>query len=321
MQRSTILVTGASGFIGRAVCRSISDLGHVLGVVRHAQEEQNIANLDFLIADLTEDIDWSDHLKDVQVIVHCAARVHILKEFANDPLTEFRAVNVNATISLAQQAVASGVSRFIFLSSIGVLGAHTAIWSFAAASEASPQSAYAISKYEAEVALRKISLDTGLEVVIIRPPLVYGPDAPGNFAALIRALSSGVPLPLARATQNRRSFVFIDNLTDLIRACLFNPAAANQTLLVSDGEDLSTADLLTRLGNALEQPVRLFPIPITILRVMSYLLGRQDMFQRLFGSLAVDINHTKFLLDWKPPVSVDDALMHTSMHWKLKNGR
>jgi len=258
--------------------------------------------------------DWSGALLGVNVIVHTAARVHVLRDSAADPLAEFRRVNVAGTLNLARQAADAGVRRFVYISSIGVNGAETFEMPFTAEDKAAPHSPYAISKHEAELGLRQLTQETGLEVVIIRPPLVFGPDVPGNFKKLLVIVHRGIPLPLG-AIHNKRSLVALDNLVDLILICLHHRAAANQTFLVSDGEDLSTTVLLRRTGAALGTPARLISVPALVLRTAARLLGKAGFAQQLCGSLQVDISKTRELLDWTPPVSVDHALMQTARHF------
>jgi nucleoside-diphosphate-sugar epimerase len=239
--------------------------------------------------------------------MHCAARVHVMAESLADPLAEFRRVNVQGTLNLARQAAAAGVRRFVFVSSIGVNGAETFQQSFTSEDSVAPHSPYAVSKYEAELGLQALAAETGMEVVIIRPPLVYGPGAPGNFGSLMRWLKRGVPLPLG-AIHNQRSLVALDNLVDLIVLCLTHPAAANQTFLVSDGEDVSTSELLRRMGQALDRPARLLPVPQSWLKLAAAMVGKSDVAQRLCGSLQVDISKTRRLLVWTPPISLDEGL-------------
>jgi len=235
--------------------------------------------------------------------------VHMMYDTSSDPLTEFRRVNVDGTANLARQAAAAGVRRFVFLSSIKVNGESTELGRpFAADDVPTPEDPYGVSKHEAEQLLRQISSETGMEVVIIRPPLVYGPGVQANFESMMRWLARGVPLPFGAVTNNRRSFVALENLIDLIATCLTHPTAANQTFLVSDGEDLSTADLLMRMGSALGKPVRLFNVPIGVLNQGAMLLNKPAIYQRLCGSLQVDIEKTRKLLDWTPPLSVDEGL-------------
>jgi nucleoside-diphosphate-sugar epimerase len=241
-------------------------------------------------------------------VIHLAARVHIMRDSADDPLTEFRRVNTEGTLHLARQATEAGVRRFIFLSTIGVNGDSTLRGKvFASTGTPTPHDPYSMSKYEAEIGLHSIARSTGMEVVIIRPPLVYGTNAPGNFGKLARLVAKSLPLPLG-SINNLRSFVGIDNLVDFIVTCLEHPAAANETFLVSDGEDLSTPDLIRRMARAMNRPARLLPVPKSVLMAGATILGKRDMAQRLCGSLQVDISKARSLLGWVPPVSVDEGL-------------
>jgi nucleoside-diphosphate-sugar epimerase len=247
-------------------------------------------------------------------VVHLAARVHVINDTVADPLAEFRKSNVEATLALATQAAQAGVQRFIFISSVKVNGEHTQPGhTFRADDTPSPQDPYGISKMEAEVGLRAIAQQTGMEVVIIRPPLVYGPGVKANFASMVQWLQRGVPLPLG-AIHNRRSLVALDNLVDLITTCLDHPAAANQTLMVSDGEDVSTTELLRRMAAALGIPARLLPVPQRLLEWGATLVGKKEVAQRLFSSLQVDAQPTRQLLGWKPPVSLDQGLRQVAKH-------
>lgn len=248
-------------------------------------------------------------MRNVEQVVHLAARVHVMNDKSSDPLVEFRRVNVDGTANLARQAAAAGVKRFVFLSSIKVNGEFTEVGQpFTADAVPEPKDPYGVSKYEAEQLLRHIASAAGMEVVIIRPPLVYGPGVNANFESMMRWLARGMPLPLAAVTNNRRSLVSLDNLVDLIVTCLSHTKAANQTFLASDGEDLSTADLLRRMGVALGQPARLINLPEVLLKVSATLLNRPGVYQRLCSSLQVDIAKTRQLLGWEPPVSVDEGL-------------
>ena len=229
-----------------------------------------------------------------------------MKDEVVDPLAEYRRVNVDGTLNLARQAAAAGVKRFIFISSIGVNG-NINTCPFTADDRPNPAESYAQSKWEAEQELWKIQQETGMELVVIRPPLVYGPNAPGNFGSLVRWIEKGIPLPLG-AIHNKRSLVGIDNLVDLIIRCIDHPAAANRVLLAGDGDDLSTTELLQAAGRAMGKPVRLIPVPAAMLQLGAGLLGRKAMAQRLLGSLQVDISQTCELLDWKPPYTVEEGL-------------
>jgi len=247
-------------------------------------------------------------LDGIDTIIHCAARVHVMSEQALDPFLEFRKVNVHATLSLARQAAAAGVRRFIFISSIKVNGETTvAGGSFYPSDVPAPEDPYAISKLEAERGLMQLAHETGMEVVVIRPPMVYGPGVKGNFASLIKLIAKGLPLPLG-AIHNKRSLVAIDNLVDLIIRCIDHPAAANQVFLAGDGEDLSTAELVSSVAEAMGRSVRLIPVPVSLLSLAATLLGKQEVARRLLGSLQVDISKTREVLGWEPPVSVKEGL-------------
>jgi UDP-glucose 4-epimerase len=253
-----------------------------------------------------------DLLSGVDVVVHCAARVHVMDELHADPLAAFRAVNVNGTLNLARAAARAGTKRFVFLSSVKVHGESTLCWRpFTADAALCPVDSYAVSKIEAEIALMALAAETGLEVVIVRPPLVYGPGVKANFHSMMVWLDRGIPLPLG-AIRNRRSLVALDNLVDLLMVCLDHPRAVGQAFLVSDGEDLSTTELLRRLGVALGKPARLVPVPAVLLSSAGALLGKRAVVERICGSLQVDIGKTRSLLGWSPPVSVDEALAMTA---------
>lgn len=264
---------------------------------------------------------WTEPLARVSGVIHLAARVHAVRDFSADPLAEFRRVNVEGTLNLARQSVANGVRRFIFISSIKVNGEGTPLdQPYSADDVPSPLDPYGISKHEAELGLMRLAETTGLEVVIIRPVLVYGPGVKANFLSMMRWLHKGIPLPLS-SIHNLRSFVALDNLVDLIITTLHHPAAANQTFLVSDGEDLSTPTLLRQMAAALGIRSRLFPMPTSVLRFGARVLGKADFAQRLCGSLQVDIKKTRRLLGWAPPVSVDDALERTAQYFLADLGK
>lgn len=316
-----VLVTGAAGFIGGALIdrllgEGVPTVAAVRGPLpRPAGVHPPTGERMVAVGDIGPHTDWRGALAGVDCVVHLAARVHVMHERAADPLAEFRKVNVDGTLALARQAVAAGVRRFIFVSSIKVNGEGTAPGRpFAADDVPAPADAYGISKLEAERSLLALATETGMQMVIIRPVLVYGPGVKANFRSMMSWLSKGVPLPLG-AIHNRRSLVALDNLVDLILTCMNHPAAAGQVFLVSDGEDLSTTELLRRMGAALGRPARLLPVPAAWLDGAARLLGRGAVTQRLCGSLQVDIEKTRRLLDWTPPVTVDEALRETARHF------
>jgi nucleoside-diphosphate-sugar epimerase len=307
-----VLVTGANGFLGRALCTEAVLRGMaVLGITRASGDLPNSVD-NFVVGSIDCNTDWKDVLTGYEVIVHLAARVHVLTDTAADPLEEFRRINVQGTLNLALQAVAAGVQRFVFVSSIKVNGEATHLGvPFREVDTPAPLSAYGVSKMEAEQGLREIARKTSMEVVIIRPPLVYGPGVKANFADMMRWLKRGVPLPLG-AIHNQRSLVSLDNLIDFLMTCITHPAASNQTFLVSDGEDVSTTELLYRMGQALGHPARLLPLPVSALKVAAAIVGKSDVAQRLCGSLQVDLEKTRRLLDWTPPLSLNEGLKKTA---------
>jgi nucleoside-diphosphate-sugar epimerase len=312
-----VLITGINGFVGKALGNELVGKGfNVNGAVR-ALGSVNFSDTiaKFVITDIDSNTDWQKALQSVDVVIHLAARVHVMKDAAIDALAEFRRVNVEGALNLARQAVEAGVQRFIFISSIKVNGEGTLLGRlYTAEDQPAPVDPYGISKREAEDALRQLASATGMEVVIIRPPLIYGPGVKANFQSMMRWLDKGVPLPLG-AIHNQRSLVALDNLIDLIVTCIHHPAAANQIFLAGDGEDLSTTELLQRMAAALGKKAWLTPVPELILICGARLLGRQAITQRLCGSLQVDISKARDLLDWKPPVSVDEALRKTAQYY------
>lgn len=310
----TVLVTGANGFVGSALCRLLTHQGLAVRAVCRNGQAKSVSFSCESVGDINDRTEWRDLLLGVSQVVHLAARVHIMQDCSRDPLADFWQVNVDGTARLARIAAACGVRRFVFISSVKVNGESTVLGQpFTADDDPSPSEPYGVSKYEAEKLLRTIAAETGMEIVIIRPPLVYGPGVKANFESMLRWLRLRVPLPLAAVTTNRRSFVALDNLIDLIATCIWHPGAANQTFLVSDGEDLSTEALLRRMGEALGTPARLFYAPISALRLGAALTGKQKVYQRICGSLQVDIEKAKVLLGWSPIVSVDEGLRCTAV--------
>jgi nucleoside-diphosphate-sugar epimerase len=296
---SRALVTGAGGFVGRQVVETLHARGHeVRAVVRTARADMPDA---IALGDLAANPDWPGILGGVDCIVHCAARAHVVKEEAPDPLAAFRRVNRDAALALARAASTAGVRRFIFLSSIGVLGVETRGKPFRAEDEPAPHNDYAIAKAEAEAGLREIAAETGIELVVIRPPLVFGKGARGNLGALAHALRRGFPLPLGSITNNRRDLVSLNTLADLIARCIDHPGAAGETFLVADGTPLSTRAIVERVA-AIEGLRALFlPSPPALLRALLTMLGRRALASQLLGDLEVDIAKTRDRLGWRPP--------------------
>ncbi len=285
----SLLITGGTGFVGQALVK-------------------RLGNQPVRLATRADFVDWGKVLVGVSTVVHLAARVHVMHDTEADPLTAFRAVNVGGTLKLARQAAAAGVKRFVFISSVKVNGEATLPGRpFTADDVPAPLDPYGVSKMEAEQGLRQIAAQTGMEVVIIRPPLVYGPGVKANFASLMRAVQRGWPLPLG-VVHNRRSLVALDNLVDFIVTCITHPQAANQTFLVSDGQDLSTSGLVRGLARAAGVTARLVSVPVWVLQTGASLLGKGDAVQRLCGNLQVDISKAHSLLGWVPLVSVEEGL-------------
>ncbi|WP_413927631.1 UDP-glucose 4-epimerase family protein [Herbaspirillum sp. alder98] len=319
-----ILVTGASGFVGSALIRQLlarrADFpGTITAALRRSDAiaSPNALVRPVVVGELSGTSDWSSALTNVDVVVHCAARVHVMNDTAADPLVEFRRVNVDGTLHLARQAMSAGVRRFVFISSIKVNGEQTPPGlPFRADDVPRPSDPYGVSKMEAEQQLLQLAAEGAMEVVIIRPVLVYGPGVKANFLSMMRWLDKGVPLPLGGILGNRRSMVALDNLVDLIIVCSRHPAAVGQIFLVSDGEDLSTTGLLRKTAQALDKPARLLPFPASLLTLAARLLGRPGIAQRLCGSLQVDIEKNRTLLGWTPPVPIDEALRRTAAAYR-----
>jgi nucleoside-diphosphate-sugar epimerase len=315
MKPIQLLITGANGFIGLPLCMRIAQCGMLVRAVVRKQCDLPAGVEPFHFLGLEDKAGLLAALDGVKVVVHAAARAHVMHDELADPLTEYRRVNVQGTTNLALQSAEAGVRRFVFISSIGVNGNQTD-HPFSEADHPQPHDDYAISKHEAEQALWQVARDTGMEVVVIRPPLVYGPGAPGNFASLVRWVRRGLPLPLG-AVHNRRSLVALDNLVDFIALCASperSPQAANQTFLVSDGDDVSTTELLRRVAQAYGVPARLLPVPVGLMRGTARLLGKTAVADRLFGSLQVDASKARDLLGWIPPVTMHEQLRKMASH-------
>lgn len=329
-----VLVTGASGFIGQALCQALSRSGHTVRRVIRARATNDRApdsrfanpSVDGMAAETMETVgidvigpetNWSQALAGIESIVHLAARVHVLKETAADPLTEFRQVNVAGSERLARMAVAAGVRRLVYVSSVKVNGESTSSGrAFSEEDAPSPQDAYGLSKWEAEQALLEVARETGLEVVIVRPPLVYGPGVGGNFLRLMNWIDRGWPLPLG-SVSNARSLIYLGNLVDVLTICVESPRAAGKIFLASDGEDVSTPELIRRLARVMGRQPRLISIPPAILRIAGLLTGKSAETERLLGSLCVDSSRIRRELQWTPPFPLEQGLRETAA-WYLK---
>ena len=311
MKNKKVLLTGYSGFVGKKILKYLSSKNECVVLGRKIQKD-----IEHFPANFSSNELYLDALNSVDIVIHCAARVHIMNDSATNPLDEFREVNTYGTLNLAKQAADADVKRFIFISSIKVNGESTELGKpFKPDDNYIPTDPYGLSKHEAEIGLRKIAQETGMEVVIIRPPLVYGEGVKANFASLMKWIDKGIPLPLGGINQNKRSLVSVYNLVDLIVNCISHPNAANQTFLVSDDEDVSTTQLLVNMAAALNVPKRLIPIPSSWFTFASKLIGKPAISQRLCGSLQVDISKTKQLLGWKPPISVKEGFARTAEHY------
>lgn len=305
-----ILVTGGSGFVGSALCAAL--MQRQIPFISCVRRKTSLGQ--FEIGSMTASTDWTSPLQRCEAVIHLAARVHVMNDTVPDPMKAYRELNVDATLNLAAQAAASGVKRFVFVSSIKVNGEATFDQPFTASDDPRPVDPYGKSKLEAEQALHELSRRTGLEVVIVRPPLVYGPGVGANFLKLIKLVKLGLPLPFGRV-KNRRSMVAIDNLVDLLILCTVHPEAANRTFLASDGNDLSTADLVMNIGHAMSKRPVLLPVPVLLISTLSRAAGKSDLASRIFGSLQVDISHTREFLGWRPAVSTEEAIGRTVSHF------
>lgn len=307
---SKVLVTGANGFVGTALCDAFATLGipHVAAVRTRSQPSE------FETGGITPATDWSKALAGCDTIVHLAGRVHVMHDTAADPLEAFRAANVEATLNLARHAARLGVKRFVFLSSVKVNGEETAGRPFTVFDAPAPADPYGQSKLEAEMALRALSRDTGPEVAIIRPPLVYGPGVQANFLRLMQLVKWGVPLPLG-AIHNKRSLVALDNLVDAIITCSHHPKAPGEVFFVSDDHDVSTTELLRMIASAMGRRSLLASVPAGFIAGCATLLGQSAISKRLLGSLQVDITHTKSTLGWKPVIGTQAAVEKTVAHF------
>jgi nucleoside-diphosphate-sugar epimerase len=315
-----VLLTGVSGFIGAALVNVAHEKGFIIrGAVRSTSESIPSFVEQVAVGNILPNTNWQMGLDGSDIVIHLAARVHVMQDMAGNPLSEFRLINTEATLNLARQAAESGVKRFIYLSSIKVNGELTSLGTpFTPDDIFVPTDHYALSKYEAEQGLLSLAKETNMDVVIIRPPLVYGPKVKANFLSMMKWLYNSIPLPFG-AIQNKRSLVALDNLIDLIITCIEHPSAANEVFLVSDDEDLSTSELLTRVSNAEGKRAWLLPVNQKVLEFCLGLIGKKDLAQRLCASLQVDISKTKKLLNWTPVISVDEGLKKTTQYFIESN--
>lgn len=304
-----ILLTGATGFVGSAFLQHcLSQDIPCIAAVRSPSKALPAQVPQAVVGDLSAQQDWSQALQGVEVVVHCAARAHVMQDTTQDPLAVYRAANTHATLNLARQAAQAGVKRLVFTSSIKVNGEWTEPGKpFTPDDSHIPTDPYGISKYEAEQGLKQIAQQTGLEVVIIRPPLIYGKGVKGNFASMVRWIQKGIPLPLG-AVHNQRSLVALDNLVSFMQLCCVHPQAANQTFLIADGFDVSTTELLHKVAQSLGVSPRLIPVPVSWMRFVAEMLGKEAVANRLFGNLQVDASKATELLSWQPVVSMDEQL-------------
>lgn len=309
-QKLRVLVTGANGFVGRAVCEKLLEQGYsVRGAVRTLACPSGVESVK--VADIDAETDWSKILSDVDVVIHLAARVHVMQDEAEDPLAEFLRINKAGSEHLARCAAASGVKRMVYVSSIKVNGEKTQNGRrFSDRDSPAPQDPYGISKWEAEQVLQNVACETGLEVVIVRPPLVYGAGVKGNFAQMLHAVRRGIPLPFG-SVRNQRDLIYVGNLADALITCAMHPAAAGQTYLLSDNAPVSTPELLRKLAQALGVPSRVFPFPLVLLKVAGRLTGKSMQVDRLLGSLQVDSAKIRRELDWSPPFTLQQGLQKT----------
>jgi nucleoside-diphosphate-sugar epimerase len=310
------MISGAGGFVGKALYAELLRRGQFVSAAVRSGNSLTENTEVIIVGAIDSETNWADALRDVDVVIHLAARVHVMRDSATDPLAEFLQVNLHGTSNLARQAACFGVKRLVFASSIKVNGEQTsATQAFTELDEPNPHDYYSISKWQAEQALWRIAQETGLEIVVVRPPLVYGPGVKGNFAQMLAVVTKRIPLPLA-SVYNRRSLIYVENLVDALIACATHPVAAGQTYLVCDGEDVSTPDLLRQLGDAMRNPAHLLPFPTSWLRILGKLSGKSDQVERLLGSLQVDSGKIRRDLNWAPPYTLQQGLQATAESYR-----
>ncbi|MGI2168923.1 UDP-glucose 4-epimerase family protein [Shewanella sp. MF05960] len=317
-----VLITGATGFVGSALMAELKKSSNVKVISAVRRVSTSVDGGTILVGDIDGSTDYSTAIDGVDVVIHCAARAHIMGDESTEPLAEYRKVNLEGALNLAKQAIKAGVKRFVFISSVKVNGESTSSdKSFTADDVHKPQDAYGISKSEAETQLLTLAQQTDMEIVIIRPPLVYGPGVKANFASLLNLASKGLPLPFGCITANKRSLVSVKNLVDLIVTCVDHPKALNQVFLVSDDDDVSTASMVKHMSQALGKSSRLLPVPLWCYRVAGKLTGKTDVVDRLLGSLQVDITHTKNTLGWAPPQTLEQGFKETAEAFLLNKNK
>jgi len=313
------LVTGANGFVGQFLCAELKKQGQK---VRAAVRTENIQTDTYervIVGQIDASTNWTDALAGIDVVIHLAGRAHIMQEVASDPLAEYSRINIAGTEHLASLAAASGVKRLVYVSSIKVNGEETLLGrAYSELDPASPKDPYSFSKWEAEKALHRVAQETGLEVVIVRPPLVYGPEVKGNFGYMLNELGKGTIMPF-HSIHNLRSLIYVGNFVDALLTCAIHPAAAGQTYLVSDGEDISTPELLRQLGLGIGRPARLLPIPPVLLKLAGLMTGRSGQVLKLLESLQVDSSKIRRELGWRPPYTLDEGLRATSSWFKVNS--
>ncbi|PKO91370.1 MAG: NAD-dependent dehydratase [Betaproteobacteria bacterium HGW-Betaproteobacteria-1] len=313
-----IALTGATGFVGRRLLACLQQAGHsVVEIGRIASAADAVF---FQVDGISADTDFSGSMDGCDAVIHLAARVHVMHDSATDPLAAFQAVNLDGTVNLARQAARAGVRRFVYVSSIKVNGEYTGSKPFSEADKPQPQDPYAVSKWQAEQALHEIGRETGMEIVIVRPPLVYGPGVKANFYSLLKLVSKALPLPLG-SIHNRRSMIYVGNLADALITCVTHPAAAGQTYLVSDGEAVSTPQLVKEIAVAMQRPDRVFCLPLSIMRFVARMTGRSSTVDRLTQSLEIDSSKIREELGWRPPYSMQQGLQVTADWFLQSNNR
>ncbi len=306
-----ILLTGATGFVGKALLKKLIEAEYYTSIVSRKLGEPREFVEQMLVESIDERTSWLSKLLGKTIVIHCAARVHMMSDDTKDPLTSFREVNTTGTLNLAKQAAEAGVKRFIYISSIKVNGeTTTGSLPFTEKDIPNPLDPYGVSKYEAEEGLKKIATESDMEVVIIRPPLVYGAGVKANFLNLLKLSSTTLPLPFG-LVNNKRSMVYVENLVDFIINSIEHPAAANQTFLVSDNHDLSLSSLLKLIRKSMNKPIRLIPVPVFLFKLAGLIFRKQDIVDRLVGDLQIGSNKTMSLLNWKPPYTVDQGIQAT----------